>query len=82
MATAADQYHFNMGSAAIYRIIVQGHLNIKWSAKLSGMQITETDQEKTMLVGRVEDQSALNGILDMLHNLNLPVLNVECLEKL
>jgi hypothetical protein len=82
MATAADQYHFNMGSSAIYRIIIQGHLDIKWSAKLSGMQITENNQGETMLVGRVEDQSALNGILDILHNLSLPVLNVECLEKL
>ena len=71
-----------MGSAAIYRIIVQGHLDFKWSAKFSGMQITESDRGETMLVGRVEDQAALNGILDVLHNLNLPVLNVECLEKL
>jgi hypothetical protein len=82
MATASDQYHFNMGSAAIYRIIVQGHLDFKWSSKLSGMQISESDQGETMLIGKVEDQSALNGILDILHNLNLPVLNVECLEKL
>jgi len=82
MAENAKIKKFNIGSPAIYRIRVQGALDIKWSANLAGMQITKSESEETLLVGKLEDQSALNGVLDKLHNLNLPVLNVECLEKL
>jgi hypothetical protein len=86
MAENAKIKKFNIGSPAIYRIRVQGYLDTKWSANLAGMQITEVasgnNTDETMLVGRLEDQSSLNGVMDTLHNLNLPVLNVECLEKL
>jgi hypothetical protein len=86
MSVQKSHYHFNMTSPAIYRIIVQGHLDVKWSVKLAGMQINRKkladDREETLLIGRLEDQSALSGVLDVLFSLNLPVLHVECLEKL
>jgi hypothetical protein len=50
------------------------------------MQITKTenadDTNETLLVGRLEDQAALAGVIETLYNLQMPVLSVECLEKL
>ena len=77
---------FNLDSPAIYSIKVQGELDPKWSGRFKGMQITSSkepeDQIITMLVGKLQDQAALAGVLDMIYNLRLPVLSVDCLEKL
>ena len=35
---------------------------------------------QTVLVGRLRDQAALSGVLNILYELHLPVLSVECLE--
>ncbi len=86
MAEKSTIGKFNIGSPAIYRIRVQGNLDLSWAVNLSGMQITKTkstdDTEETLLVGRVEDQAALAGVMETLYNLQMPVLSVECLEKL
>lgn len=69
---------------AIYQIRVQGRLNTGWSDRLGGMRITVSGGGKTpdisTLEGRVEDQSSLSGILNTLHDLQLPVLYLECLD--
>jgi hypothetical protein len=46
------------------------------------MEITregEAEETQTVLVGRLADQSSLSGVLNTLHDLNLPVLSAECL---
>ena len=69
-----------MEGSAIYRICVNGQLAFEWSNQLAGMQITPTDEGKTILVGRLNDQAALAGVLATLYELHLPVSSVECLE--
>jgi hypothetical protein len=74
-----------MTEPAIYRIRVQGHLDIKWSAVLEDMNITEVKnsegEAESILVGRLDDQAALSGILNSLYEMHLAVLSTECLEK-
>jgi len=69
-----------MEGPAIYRICVKGALSPEWSNRLAGMQITQADADKTILVGRLSDQAALSGVLTALFELHLPVSSVECLE--
>jgi len=67
--------------AANYRIVVEGHLDPSYSSRLAGMAIstTERDDRKplTILVGLVQDQAELSGVLDTLYNLHLPIVSVE-----
>ena len=73
-------------SPAIYRIRVQGNLDLKWSDSLSGLQVTVNNKDglapESLLVGKIADQAALSGVLNTLYDLNFPVLSVECLEIL
>jgi hypothetical protein len=70
------------GSAAYYRITVQGRLSESWKGRLSEMKIMLqpsdiADCDRTVLQGRISDQAQLNGVLDSLYQLHLPILSVE-----
>jgi hypothetical protein len=72
----------DFGAPAIYRITIQGSLDSDWSARLAGMKITmhsdgSENNERTVLQGRISDQAQLNGVLDTLYGLHLPILNVD-----
>jgi hypothetical protein len=70
---------------APYRIRVQGHLDDSWSDRLSGMVITraytENTQAMTILIGQLNDQAALSGVMNALYNGHLPVFTVELLDE-
>ena len=71
---------------AIYQIVVQGNIDLSYSQNLSQFQINnekiEGEADKTMLIGKVEDQATLSGILNTLYELHMPVLSVECIKQL
>lgn len=73
-------------SPALYRITVQGKLDDSYSSLFNNMQITyekNVDKEpEAVLVGKIEDQAALSGVLNSLYELRMPVLSLECLKKL
>lgn len=66
---------------AEYHIHIQGRLDISWSDRLAGMCITTTGGKNvtamTSLQGELIDQSALLGVLNTLHDLGYPVLDVQ-----
>ena len=68
-------------SPATYEIEVEGPLSESGSDGFPGMRITSrrrADQTTvTRLSGRVEDQSALTGLLNGLAELHLPILSVK-----
>ncbi|MFB6274884.1 MAG: hypothetical protein ABEI32_01890 [Halothece sp.] len=66
-------------TTAIYRIVVQGFIDQADVENVGGMYISYLVQGQTILVGEVRDQSALNGILNTLLELHLPIVLVECL---
>ena len=67
-----------------YRIRVQGFLDESWSERLGGMYITTSSRgdRRTVatLVGRMQDQAELAGVLNTLYELHLPLLSVEYLD--
>jgi hypothetical protein len=67
-----------------YRIRVQGTLDESWSDRLGGMCITTNRREDqkmvTTLVGRMQDQAELAGVLNTLYELHLPLLSVKYLD--
>jgi hypothetical protein len=68
---------------ATYRITVQGVLDERWSDWLEGMRIESAAgfgaAGQTVLEGALADQSALLGVLGVLHGLGLSVIRVEYL---
>ena len=69
---------------APYRIRVQGHLDDSWSNRLGGMVITraytDNKQPMTILIGELNEQTALSGVMNALYNEHLSVYTVELLE--
>ena len=67
-----------------YRIRVKGSLDEKWSERLAGMYITLNHREnrgtQATLVGRLQDQAELAGVLNTLYEMHLPLLSVEYLD--
>ena len=55
------------------------------ATQMEQLNITEAKnsdgETESILVGRLEDQSALSGILNSLYEKHLAVLSTECLEK-
>lgn len=60
-----------------YSIRVQGHLDESRSEWFGGLKITHQPDGETILVGEIVDQSALNAILNRLHNMNIKLISVE-----
>ncbi len=69
---------------AVYRISIQGILDKNWSDYCRGMTIEHEGDPKryamTILTGRVADQSALIGVLNLLYDIGYPILLVEYME--
>jgi hypothetical protein len=60
----------------IFEIRVNGHLNSRWSEWLDGMEVKLLDNGEMVLIGPIEDQAALMGLLNKLNRLNLNLLSV------
>ena len=75
--------NLNMQGAAFYRIRVRGELDPDMSDRLEGMNIENTFRKDgsadSVLEGRLDDQSALSGVLNTLYDLHLPVISADCL---
>ena len=65
---------------ATYRILLRGFVNKDWSDRLEGLTISTTsdeDEPYTILEGRLEDEEALSGVLNTLHDLGYSLLSVD-----
>jgi hypothetical protein len=73
--------HSGWDRPATYRIDVRGRIPGRWCDRLEGMAITEcaadAEHPVTTLLGELSDQAALEGVLDTLFLMHLPVLSVE-----
>ena len=68
----------------IYRIRVRGRVGNIWARRLGAMEVTAemwtAGQVETVLLGRLADRVALLQVFEMLCELRLPVVSVECIE--
>ncbi len=75
-----------MEQSAMYRITVQGLLDGGWSSYFETLEITFGQdgacKPVTFLTGELIDQAALQGTLQKLYSLGLPLISVEQLEPL
>ena len=70
--------------AAHYRIVVEGELDARWSGRLAGLSIERCEgndqRPHTVLTGKIRDQAELNGVLESLYGLHLPIVRLEKIE--
>ena len=75
--------NLSMQGPAYYRIRVLGELNENMSHRLEDMHIESTYRKdgraETVLEGRLNDQSALSGVLNTLYDMHLPVVSADCI---
>lgn len=64
----------------LYEIRIKGHIADRWSSWFEDMTITRADDGDTLLVGPVEDQAALHGLLRKVRDLGMPLLSVARVE--
>ena len=60
----------------LYEIRLKGHLDQRWADWFDGLQITLQANGDTLLIGPVDDQAALHGVLKRIRDLGLPLLSV------
>ena len=76
------KYHFQ--KPAVYKIQVKGHLDTSWTERMAGMQITNASLPNgspvSFLIGRLEDQAALSGVLNALFDNRMVVISVNTLD--
>ena len=69
---------------ASYRIRVLGHLDDRWSDRLGGMVLTraftKNNRPMTILIGQLNDQAALSGVMNALYGLHLSIFSVELID--
>jgi hypothetical protein len=59
-----------------YRITVRGKVTDRLATAFDGMQV-ETGVGRTVLVGRLQDQAALYGLLNRLRDFGLELIELE-----
>ena len=57
-------------------IKIEGYLDKNWVEWLEGFEISHTQQNETILAGKVNDQSALYGTIAKLRDLGLKLISV------
>ncbi len=81
MSESAQKDRVKFEKPGTYKVVVQGILGEEWSDRLAGMRLTkncpEGEPPATTLIGHLRDQTQLNGVLNSLYNLHLPILSVE-----
>lgn len=65
-----------MASSATYIIRVGGQLDPQWSDWFGGMRLTNQPGAGATLEGPVADQAALHGLLALLRDLNLEIIEL------
>ncbi len=64
----------------IYTIRIQGVLPERWKSWFDGMTITNLESGETIIEGLIQDQSALVGVINQIHSLNLGLISICCKE--
>ena len=76
---------FSFQKPAMYKIQVQGELKESWSERLQGMQInverSSDAKPESILIGQIDDQAALSGVLNTLYDFNMTIISVQMLQS-
>lgn len=72
----SQKNHIRSDEGNIYRVTIKGNLDREMNEWFDGMEIQERD-DKTILEGRMIDQTELQGLLRKIHDLHLTLVSVE-----
>lgn len=62
---------------SIYQLTVEGKIDKKRVKEMTGMMVSELDNNRLVTItGQVQDQSALNGLINTLYNMHLSVISI------
>lgn len=64
------------GKPITYEIRIEGLIDGLWTEWFDEMTITHDGDVETILIGELQDQSALHGILDRIRDLGLNLVSV------
>jgi hypothetical protein len=82
--TQKNTPEFNFTKPAVHKIKVLGDLSEDWSDRLGGMQINVDRSQETgpvsVLIGQINDQSAISGVLNRLYESHLTIISVTMLK--
>ena len=85
MTSEKTTSEFSFRKPAVYKIIVQGEMDENWSDRLGGMQISVTrekdNQPQTELIGKINDQAALSGVLNTLYDFQFTIISLNILKE-
>ena len=62
-------------TATPYRLVLEGELGPRYAALFEGMQVTSVGGE-TVVVGTIEDQAQLHGLLDRIASLGIKIVSL------
>jgi len=83
MSKQYSTQEFNFKEPAVYKIVVQGVIDPQWTETNWGLQVSVSkgkgSQSITSMVGQINDQAALSGILSMLYDMHMTVISVNML---
>ena len=63
-------------AATRYRLVLDGELSPRYSTVFEGMHM-EADGGVTVVVGTIEDQAELHGLLDRVASLGIKLISIE-----
>ena len=63
-------------AATLYRLVLEGELSPRYSTVFEGMHM-ESDGGVTVVVGMIEDQAELYGLLDRVASLGIKLISIE-----
>jgi len=67
-------------SVHVYQIRILDHLSDSWSSWFDGMTIRRAENGETVITGELPDQTALHGVLAIIRDLGLTLVEVKCLD--
>ncbi|MCK5468855.1 MAG: hypothetical protein KAI99_10100 [Cyclobacteriaceae bacterium] len=77
---------YNFTKPAIYKIVVQGKIDDKLSDRMLDLQVNVEkgggQKYHSTLIGKINDQAALSGILNTLYDMHITVISVNMLSEI
>jgi hypothetical protein len=64
-------------SSITYEIRVEGLVDSLWTRWFNDMTITYVNNMETILIGELQDQAALHGVLERIRDLGLNLISVK-----
>jgi hypothetical protein len=65
-----------MDESTIYQIRIKGHLDSSLADTFADLEISNLENGEALLSGQIQDQAALQGVLNRINNLGLTLISV------